>query len=55
MARPTKQQQDKAIVKTVSITPTDLNDIIKVYGSLTKGVKILASQARLTIQANNSI
>lgn len=50
MPKKVENVQDKAITRTVSITPKDLEDITLAYGTLTKGVKLLAQHARLHIQ-----
>lgn len=49
-----KDIEDKAITKTVSIKPKQLNNIIKVYGSLTKGIQALASQAEMFINSTKA-
>jgi len=41
----------RAITKTVSTTQEELNNIIKVHGTLTKGVKVLAIQSKNILDA----
>ena len=41
----------RAITKTVSTTQEELNIIIKVHGTLTKGVKVLAIQSKNILDA----